>query len=509
MRPTPKHERDTGRSPSLTPFRATLRLLALAVPRGRRAEWAAEWSSELWYVRESLRSRDAAAPLALLAFCRGALADAWTLHCMEPSAGYKSVVAQGQAAALEPARSPLVCLAALLLPLTIATGLAIWLPGVQHVRQLATLRTDAGVVRIWPAASDDSAAAPLALGTVRSWQHRSQHLFRDFAFFAVRAKTLHGGAHASPELRVAFASANLPEMLGARIEHAAAPAPNETLPRLLLSESTWRARFGGRADIFGSAVRVGLQPARIAGVLPDGANLTDSAVDVWLLLPPAMAEALPDSLRVVAFGRAGAPTGFPDRRWNLSVAGPHGAADYTCVALAERAPEFGRSFLFALFLALLCVPATNFSLAGRGGATTLALAATVRLRRACFLVAKLSLLLPATYFASLDLAFCRTWAAGSTPVYLQMLLSFAGGLAALHWSLRDGRARCPVCLRTLRCPARVGQPSRNFLDWNGTELLCTGGHGLLHVPELPTSWFNRPCWRPLDPSWSSLFLRTT
>ncbi len=39
-------------------------------------------------------------------------------------------------------------------------------------------------------------------------------------------------------------------------------------------------------------------------------------------------------------------------------------------------------------------------------------------------------------------------------------------------------------------PARVGQPSRSFLAWNGTELICVDGHGLLHVPEMPTSWFS-------------------
>lgn len=61
----------------------------------------------------------------------------------------------------------------------------------------------------------------------------------------------------------------------------------------------------------------------------------------------------------------------------------------------------------------------------------------------------------------------------------------------------------------LRCPARVGEPSRHFLTWNGTELICAGGHGLLHVPELPTSWFSKPRWLHLDASWNSIFLGTT
>ena len=30
-------------------------------------------------------------------------------------------------------------------------------------------------------------------------------------------------------------------------------------------------------------------------------------------------------------------------------------------------------------------------------------------------------------------------------------------------------------------------------------------HGLLHIPEIPTSWFSTQRWLYLDPSWSSLF----
>jgi hypothetical protein len=55
-------------------------------------------------------------------------------------------------------------------------------------------------------------------------------------------------------------------------------------------------------------------------------------------------------------------------------------------------------------------------------------------------------------------------------------------------------------------PARVGEPSRNFLGWNGLELICIAGHGLLHVPEIQTSWFSTQRWLYLDPSWDVLFV---
>ena len=49
-------------------------------------------------------------------------------------------------------------------------------------------------------------------------------------------------------------------------------------------------------------------------------------------------------------------------------------------------------------------------------------------------------------------------------------------------------------------------PAVPFLAWNGTELFCAGGHTLLEVPDLPTSWFYSPCWVYLDSSWDFLFL---
>jgi hypothetical protein len=66
-----------------------------------------------------------------------------------------------------------------------------------------------------------------------------------------------------------------------------------------------------------------------------------------------------------------------------------------------------------------------------------------------------------------------------------------------------------VCLCKLSHPARVGEASRNFLAWHGTELMCADGHGLLHVPELPTCWFATQRWMYLDASWSALFAKST
>ena len=109
------------------------------------------------------------------------------------------------------------------------------------------------------------------------------------------------------------------------------------------------------------------------------------------------------------------------------------------------------------------------------------------------------------YFVPLDLAYAVPLPA-ITAQYIQIVASFLIGLFGFRWALKDQRRRCPVCLCMLTSPARVGEPSRSFLGWNGTELICSDGHGLLHVPELPTSWFGTQRWLYLDPSWNSVFL---
>ena len=130
------------------------------------------------------------------------------------------------------------------------------------------------------------------------------------------------------------------------------------------------------------------------------------------------------------------------------------------------------------------------------------------IRRWGFLFGKIALVLPIIFFLPLDLACMLRTIHWMQPQFIQFAASFCICLFALRWSLRDQRARCPVCLCKLSHPARVGEASRNFLAWNGTELICADGHGLLHVPELPTCWFDTQRWLYLDSSWSSLFVKS-
>jgi hypothetical protein len=186
---------------------------------------------------------------------------------------------------------------------------------------------------------------------------------------------------------------------------------------------------------------------------------------------------------------------------------PHRSPDDLLgTALGNGMPGEWAIFRFAVFLAFLALPAiTSFSL-GDLSVSVHRISWSRRLCRWGFLGAKIALLLPIVHFASLDLAYGFTGFDVNQALYIQLVSTFFFCLFGMRWVLSDQRQRCPICLRRVDHPARVGQLSRTFLAWSGTELMCMGGHTLLHVPSLPTSWFSSQRWMFLDPSWEFLFV---
>lgn len=190
----------------------------------------------------------------------------------------------------------------------------------------------------------------------------------------------------------------------------------------------------------------------------------------------------------------------------MAVPNKNGGVDgFACTSVRQYAREPFVSFAFVALLALLALPATTSLPLGEYPFNPRQQPLSLRLRRWVFFATKLMLILFVVCFASLDVAQMFAPAQTADLQCVQMIVAFAATLAALRWTLRDQRRRCPVCLQVLRHPVRVGQPSRNFLAWNGTELICVVGHGFLHVPELPTSWFSTQRWLYLDASWKSIF----
>lgn len=131
------------------------------------------------------------------------------------------------------------------------------------------------------------------------------------------------------------------------------------------------------------------------------------------------------------------------------------------------------------------------------------LSAEVRWR--LFLGAKVGLTVAAVFLGSavVALAARRVMVFGAD--WLELLSTSLMLILSVKWALENQERRCQQCLRMLSRPTRVGMASRNFLEWNGTELICAEGHGLLHVAEMHGSWCWYDLWVELDPTWQGLF----
>jgi hypothetical protein len=120
----------------------------------------------------------------------------------------------------------------------------------------------------------------------------------------------------------------------------------------------------------------------------------------------------------------------------------------------------------------------------------------LRPRARLFFMAKMVLVLLLCWMLSTDLTWPIHRLYPFTALILQSVLFVLFGLLGSRWSSLDSALRCQHCLCSLASPCRVGRPSWNFLEFNGTELLCEHGHGHLSVPEIETSWHQSSVWIP-------------
>jgi len=275
---------------------------------------------------------------------------------------------------------------------------------------------------------------------------------------------------------------------------------------VILSNEGWKRNFGSNRHVAGKLLRIGAQDTRIVGVVPDGAWRLPGKVDAWLLEPDS--EIASGGLgHVVAhltpLGKSEMWTG----RVHITAVNPDDSVDDLWgVSFNQRTQGPIDIYLFTVLLAFLALPAvTSVSLAEYCFSSHRP-SWSNRLWRWGFLSAKIALILSIAYFSSLDLAYLHSTSYSITAEYVQLISSFSMCLLGMRWALLDQHQRCPVCLRRVTNPAQVGLASRTFLAWNGTELICAGGHTMLHIPGLPTSWFSTQRWMYLDTSWDFLFV---
>src|SRR6202012_5464317 len=98
------------------------------------------------------------------------------------------------------------------------------------------------------------------------------------------------------------------------------------------------------------------------------------------------------------------------------------------------------------------------------------------IKRQLFFTVKMTLVLALAFLLSVDVCMPIRTQLMYTAELLQILFSVIFALIGLRWAFHDREQRCKQCLRSLATPARVGRPSHNLLEWNGSELICKQGH---------------------------------
>jgi hypothetical protein len=480
-----------------------LRTAAWLVPAQERAEWLAEWQAELWHVWHSRdskkRDRFRGSP-EITDFCLGAFRDGLWLGWNNPHSTCRRVLRSGSAS-----RCSII--------LAILTGISLLvcfsLPGVRSTVDLWPYRDADGLLMISSGGYSGAELPSIQFQDYQSWKTRTRHLFTDLAFYQPIRKRVHATRHRGAELSIGRASDNIFRLLHWEMAPIVPDQSNtDYSAKLFLSQRAWRESFDGDPHVIGSITEIAGLRVLIAGVSSRDSWPLPGQLDAWLLEDERHLNLLP--LKSKGFVLAQLPASGSKARadqWrDLTVPREDGFADhFDCISLAQRARQPFSTLLFTLIVALIALPATTALPLGEYPRHSGRLPWPVRMRRWIFFCSKFALMVPLVCFTSLDAAYGSHPLNSTTGQCIQLAISFFGFLFAFRWILQDQRKRCPVCLRVLSNPVRVGLASRNFLAWNGTELICVGGHGLLHIPELPTSWFGTQRWQYLDPSWGSLF----
>ncbi|HVU48242.1 MAG TPA: ABC transporter permease [Terracidiphilus sp.] len=471
--------------------RALLYVAALMTPAGMRAEWLREWQAETWHVERSCAKRWCA-----MAFCLGAFKDAWSLRQHARREKIKTIALHGSAGQ---------CLLAMATVLAASCLLAHLLPEARSALSppLAPART--GLILIQRTADTRVRNAAIPFAQFLTWSGSRQQYFDELAFYRTSRENVLDGGELKGGWKIAYATANFFELLGIPVWLRSDNTPDDGMSAAIVSDGMWRRAFGADPDIAGRVLNVGGRQARVIGVASSRAWKLPGHVDAWVLEPESAmpahasgnvvahltsagrAEMWAGSMHITAYGRNNAEIDLNGSSIDDEPAGPWDL------------------FKFALFLALVALPAITTVSMGEYSPASHRPPWPRRVVRWLFLAAKIGMLLPMVYYASLDLAYWRTFSSPYMADYIQLISAFVICLAGMRWVLLDQRQRCPVCLRRVAHPARVGLASRTFLAWNGTELMCEGGHTLLHVPGLETSWFAAPRWMYLDASWEFLF----
>jgi MacB-like periplasmic core domain len=284
---------------------------------------------------------------------------------------------------------------------------------------------------------------------------------------------------------------------------------------VLLSYSVWQHEFHSDPHIVGEAISLNGASRNVIGVLPANFRLISSGIAVWGLIDPAMLFTN-FQRRVGAVARlhgdataARVQSDLTDLTESGGYVHPSSQLQVTTVAVQLR-----RNLLNTIWFVLLAVGCAvlvvvlRHSANGFGDLPEGLRARTVWL--GFFAVKSMLLLAIAALSAWCVVHWISNWTVGPTYPMLDeysIWLFLPLAIAALSWAVRDQQQRCRTCLRRLELPVEIGRPGSVLLNWAGTEMVCSAGHGVLYLADSPANSLDHDHWSKLDESWESLFRR--
>ncbi len=475
-------------------------LAAYFVPWSMREDWKREWTAKIWHQWQFLfhvKEWNGQEAVHLLRSSAGAFSDAvWHFRSYPELDKHRR----------EWIRSPWTTLAVLLGGLLLIASLT---SGFSATRLLLTgaSKDKSQQVFLWMHSLVGARDKGLPADVVPAWAKYST-LLEAVAPFNVNRQRL-----ASPVLRglnplvidterSIFSVLHVKPMLG---ELPKADRSNS----LVIDYWTWKAAAKSNHPVIGSRMRVGSEWLPVVAVLPKHFYFLSRQPSV-LLVHQSMNSG---RVMVVARAKPHVSTGklyrelvkIAEDSCYYFLAGQL-RSEYLSHAIWAPVQFFGVAVSIAVLLAV-CVCGVRFRNVRRSWSAE---HRAVTLRRTGYLLAKASLALSLVLFAGLEwsrpeasiLFASKDAASGLWLVWFFVV----GTMGVLFWSIADQRARCKECLRLLCSPVRIGCPGCLLLDWSGMELLCSEGHGVLHVPELSSTWnTDSGRWITLDESWRELF----
>jgi hypothetical protein len=479
---------------------AIIRTAAQMVPIALQRDWEREWLAEIWHRWQLLRCTGNWNTLEALRLVRTSLGSfvdgAWHLF----SGHIVSSRLQ------EGTRSPWICVGVLSVLLALV-GLASG--GFAATRQLffGPQHTNPNLLFVWLHPVEGGGDRGVPPDAAPDWAKHSRAL-ESAAGFTTQYAVVGGEGRSAVRELVVTTEPRLFAVFGVRPALGTIPSQSG----VVLDQRTWRSVFHADARVVGSRVRVGKASYRISAVLPPSFKFLSRQPALFVV----QRELKDPSVMVIARAKPGVGTSALTRE----LAGISEDVSYYFFRSDLRI-EFLRSAVWTplrffgiavLISALLLIGVARYRMRTLRRAWQPKYRAAT-LRRTGFFLGKTALALAFVFTAGLEwsrsdsslLFASRDPASGPFLVWLYIL----GAMGVIFWSFADQRARCRVCLRLLCFPVRIGCPGCLLLDWSGTELLCSEGHGVLHVPHLAASWDEEADhWITLDDSWQELFAGT-